>query len=518
MLIDDKGLSLVFSHNISGETHPCGCRHFPLGGLPQVAGALKNISDKNKLIYVDTGDTFFPSSKLPQSLEKSFTYAANNLALGLEKLGLNFYLPGDQDFARGLKFLQVLANNSKFQFLLTNLKNEKLLKHKRFIHLKSGPSEIFLLGVVDPDILLGEEKNLFWPPEIGLSKVMPEIKKEGYDSKNPLHRLVVLSHSGINQDYELAKKFPYIDWIIGAHDQSFTKSPLLEGNTKVVQALSRNHYLGHIFFDFKGGKSKDHFELIKVGKNLGKKLNPNPFYEFIKSHKIKMRELQRLEQSEIIVTPSNLPPFDPPSSCIECHEKQGEHWKKTAHSLAYLTLIKQKEEKNLNCLSCHTMGLNKKRGHYKSQNLVNFKDPPMNKKNPLDERIRKRTPKEISDFKKTYWKEIEDSFQGIKSVRGLGKKEKLKSINTWLKIDQKYKITHNFTGVQCLNCHSLHLDHPFEETKIVDKKLKTKCLNCHNSYQSPNWYQVKSNGLPGNLDEKKFEKALRAISCPKGMN
>ena len=58
-------LSLVFSHNISGETHPCGCRNFPLGGLPQVAGLFHNLSENSEVFYVDTGDTFFPSSVIP---------------------------------------------------------------------------------------------------------------------------------------------------------------------------------------------------------------------------------------------------------------------------------------------------------------------------------------------------------------------------------------------------------------------------------------------------------------------
>ena len=55
-------LALVFSHNISGETHPCGCRNFPLGGLPQVAGLFSSLSKNAEVFYVDTGDTFFPSS------------------------------------------------------------------------------------------------------------------------------------------------------------------------------------------------------------------------------------------------------------------------------------------------------------------------------------------------------------------------------------------------------------------------------------------------------------------------
>ena len=40
------GLSLFFSHNINGETHPCGCRQFPLGGMAQVNGILRSEEKK----------------------------------------------------------------------------------------------------------------------------------------------------------------------------------------------------------------------------------------------------------------------------------------------------------------------------------------------------------------------------------------------------------------------------------------------------------------------------------------
>src|SRR5438105_2293853 len=96
-----SNFSLVFSHNISGETHPCGCRNFPLGGLPQVAGLFADLSKKSEVFYVDTGDTFFPSTVIPSTMKDSLSFAANNLALGLEELGLKYFVPGDQDFALG---------------------------------------------------------------------------------------------------------------------------------------------------------------------------------------------------------------------------------------------------------------------------------------------------------------------------------------------------------------------------------------------------------------------------------
>src|SRR5690606_27500849 len=65
-------LKLLFSHNISGETHPCGCRTFPLGGLPQIAGEMHELQeDGSELFYVDTGDTFFPTNRLTIGMENS---------------------------------------------------------------------------------------------------------------------------------------------------------------------------------------------------------------------------------------------------------------------------------------------------------------------------------------------------------------------------------------------------------------------------------------------------------------
>jgi len=412
--------------------------------------------------------------------------------------------------------LEKLSQKRKFNFLITNLRDESVIKAQSFAYIGSGEHKVFILGILDPKFLTGAEKDLFTDPIQAIKKVMGVINKNGYDEKNPLHRLILLSHSGREKDYELAKRFPSIDWIIGAHDQSFTKTPLLEGKTKVVQTLSRNHYLGHIHFDFK--ENKDTFELIEVKEGLEKELSPNPFEEFIRAHKIKMRELQELEQSEIVVVKSNLPRLKPARSCIECHQIQGEHWKQTAHSMAFLTLIKSEEEKNLNCLGCHTLGLGEKRGYFKSQDLVSFKDPPRDEKNPLDESTREHTEFELRSLKKRYWRDIEDSFKGKKAVRDLKKSELLNSMNTLIKIDEKYKVTHNFTGIQCLNCHSMAHEHPFEDTKVKFINMKARCLKCHNAHQTPAWYQVKDNGLPGELDEKSFNQALREVGCPKGLN
>jgi hypothetical protein len=64
----------IFSHNINGETHPCGCRKFPLGGLPQVAGYLHKANKESSTIYVDTGDMLFQTTNLPPYYKNSHEF------------------------------------------------------------------------------------------------------------------------------------------------------------------------------------------------------------------------------------------------------------------------------------------------------------------------------------------------------------------------------------------------------------------------------------------------------------
>ncbi|MFP5492885.1 MAG: hypothetical protein ACLGG0_15385, partial [Bacteriovoracia bacterium] len=110
--------SLIFSHNINGETEPCGCRKFPLGGLEQAAGHFHQERSKGPVVYVDTGDLFFPSPVLPENVHRSLGHTAEKLAEAMDLLGLKFFVPGDQDFALGIDWLNKISQKAKFTFLL----------------------------------------------------------------------------------------------------------------------------------------------------------------------------------------------------------------------------------------------------------------------------------------------------------------------------------------------------------------------------------------------------------------
>lgn len=493
-----KNLALLFSHNISGETHPCGCRNFPLGGLPQVAGLFANLSSTSEVFYVDTGDTFFPSSVIPASMQDSLTFAANNLALGLDQLGLKYFVPGDQDFALGWDFLKQLSTKRKFEFLISNLKDETVIKHKRYAVIERGPSKIFLLGFVAPDVFNNPSlAEMFLGVNATLPQLIEELKKVGYEPQNAYHRLVVLSHAGFDPDEELASKFPNIDWIIGAHSQSFLRFSRDVGTTKIVQTLSKNHYVGDIAIDTNARKNSDTYTLHEIRDELEKNLSPNPFRAFIDQHKSKMNDIQMQEQARMggdtVVKIANTKKYKNPVSCLECHKAQSEFWQGTPHSIAYTTLMNVKEQNNLQCIKCHSLGLGDPKGFTNAKNMVSFKNKPI-----ID-----------------YWNQVHAMSSNIKSVRELESSQIRVIAQKWADIDKKSEVKHNFANVQCLNCHGIHDEHPFNADAGEDRehritKMKSKCLTCHTAEQAPEWYQKDQK----TVNEKVFSQKFKKMSCP----
>lgn len=491
-----KTLALVFSHNISGETHPCGCRNFPLGGLPQVAGLFNNLSKNAEVFYVDTGDTFFPSSVIPASMTESLSYAANNLALGLDQLGLKYFVPGDQDFALGLDFLKKMANTRNFEFLISNLADESLIKHKRFAVIEKNNSKIFLIGFVSPDVFNTKARNFFTDIPTTLPKLIDEIKKAGYEADNPYHRLVVLSHAGIDPDETLALKFPFIDWMIGAHSQSFLRFSRDVGNVKIVQTLSKNHYVGDINIDTNAKKTSDTYTLHEVRDELEKSLNPNPMRKFIDDHKTRMNEIQLQEQSKMGMDTSSHAPlkkYKTAVSCIQCHKPQGEFWQGTPHSIAYTSLMNVREQNNLQCIKCHSIGLGDPKGFTAAKNMISFKNKPI-----ID-----------------YWNQIHALSSEVKSVRKLDSKQIASISKKWIEFDKKSEVKNNFANVQCLNCHNQHDEHPFNSDvpETHDQKvaqIKSKCITCHTNDQSPEWYGKDSKIINEKIVAQKYKK----LSCP----
>ncbi len=86
-----------------------------------------------------------------------------------------------------------------------------------------------------------------------------QLQKEGVD------RIVVLSHLGMSQDIELARKIPGLSAVIGAHSHDFTPAPVWVENqatgrsVPIVQAGSSGRWLGELKLVLKNDGSADRY-------------------------------------------------------------------------------------------------------------------------------------------------------------------------------------------------------------------------------------------------------------------
>lgn len=484
-------VNILFSNNINGETHPCGCRNFPLGGLPQANGIIQNFNNQTASIYVDAGDTFFESTIVPEQLIKSQSFKANKIAEGLSKMGLKMMTPGDQDFALGESFLIDIAKKVNFKFLISNASSLMKLPHEKEIVLKIKDHSFIFIGITDPKLLKNTDAQLFVNSRDALSKILPQLTKK-YPNKN--RRIILISHSGLAADEKLAKEFQQIDWIIGSHTQSFLRKAYRFDNTNVVQALSRNHYIGQINVKLGMSNTKDEYEIHQTLDQTKDLIKNNPMISWLDQYKSEFDKILLSEQApELNTEGARIPTY---ISCSECHDKQVEFWQKTAHSLAYTTLIHAKSQNNLSCVKCHSVGLGDAKGFNSSKNMIQSDKKDFN----FDD----------------YWKEFGEKFKIKHPIRKLAQSERLKLSQEWIKFDSKHKVTANHTNVQCLNCHTQNAEHPFSDTITLSKAdYQAKCIECHTGDQSPEWYNKDDKGLATSLNDQYFSQKLKEVSCPK---
>lgn len=145
---------------------------------------------------------------------------------------------GNHDFDWGLNGLQEMKKEAHFPFLSSNIldQNGKPLPNIQPFIIKDMPGmKVGIVGVTTRDVTkvaaTEEVKNLQVLDQIEvLKRTIPEMKKQGAEL------IIVLSHSGLNKDKEIAKKVKGINVLIGGHSHDNLVMPLRVRNTMIVQA------------------------------------------------------------------------------------------------------------------------------------------------------------------------------------------------------------------------------------------------------------------------------------------
>eukprot|EP00818_Percolomonas_sp_WS_P009697 CAMPEP_0117445288 /NCGR_PEP_ID=MMETSP0759-20121206/5713_1 /TAXON_ID=63605 /ORGANISM="Percolomonas cosmopolitus, Strain WS" /LENGTH=595 /DNA_ID=CAMNT_0005237449 /DNA_START=9 /DNA_END=1796 /DNA_ORIENTATION=- len=180
-------------------------------------------------------------------------YKGKHMIDVLNEMNLDFVVPGNHEFDFGVDVLRNLINHSNFQWLATNIIEEKtgdVLEN--CLRLKVFDTEegfrVGMWGVCTqdstwlskPNSNTKEGERIFFVDVIETSKKMVKELKE----KWKCDVLIALTHLSMSQDVELAKAVPEIDVILGGHDHS--PQTWKVGRTLVHKAGSDAEYLTHL--------------------------------------------------------------------------------------------------------------------------------------------------------------------------------------------------------------------------------------------------------------------------------
>jgi len=455
--------SVIYSANTNAELEPCGCRSNPLGGLQRRYNwekSLDKATEKQHFLRIDSGDLLFETTPIPPYLATQSKQKAKALVQAYEILGMEYFTPGELDFALGTDALLSLLKTASFTTISSNIFSIKTSAplFKPFVIVEKNFKKIAIFALIDPNLSLPDNLKVTEPASAA-KKTLKDIfaLKPDY--------VILLSHLGLEFDRKLASEIEGIDLIFGSHTQSFLTTPERVGKTLIFHPSLRSQHIG--LYD---GQENTFFEMNESWNSPKKKLNLMDAH--IEKSKKNIAILNSHLDAQLFSdgprTQESADKIQTFPKCIQCHTPQYDFVKNTKHFQAFQTLVKARQSRNLDCLRCHTVGQGQSTGY--------------------------RTVKELVQDLNGRAIQAESFAQSLPKMRAQDLK----------------KISKAFIQVQCENCHGAAGNHPVieAESRLSGKVASATCLTCHTAERAPKWYR---NGKP---DNALIAEKIKEMSCP----
>jgi len=486
---------LIHSNDVLGEIEPCGCRTNPTGGMIRKERLLESLLEgrtRDQLLQLDSGDLFFSTQEIPDTLRGQTEIQALALARSLRITGLRAFVPGEKDFALGTAFFERLRTESGAKALAANLEKKTKSGWKRWLDadhtftLHSTGGRVHRVAVIG---LIGAKIRL--PKGLRATSPVPMLRQWISQNRKKADWLVALTHQGFDEDLQLARNIPGMDFIIGAHSQSYLQEPrVVESGgrrTSIHQCSFRNQAVGAIEL-----KAPPESRMLALEAALDPPADqpPGELQKLVAETRSRIAEANREQEKKIsalvqAAQKEGIPKFQTFAKCADCHFKQFDFWRNTPHARAYEALVKAGQHQNLECLSCHSVGLNDPEGYSRLHQLVEWSpaDPEDGKK--------KAAPPALESW-----------ISELRGARPAAARELLR------------QASRVHATVQCENCHSAGRDHPFGLETRPKVVASESCLQCHTAERAPGWY-LTVDGRP-KLDDSKVSANLKKMACPAG--
>ncbi|MCP4133486.1 MAG: hypothetical protein GY754_21130 [bacterium] len=240
-----KQLTLVYTNSLNGSFDFCDCKEEPNGGLVKRAAEIRKIRQQHGAVLLfETGD-FFLYDRDP--------LLAKYLIASYKLIGYDAVLFGDQEFTVGVKGF--IKYRSSLPFVCNNIliKSRGRFRRlfKRSVIITKKGVKIGVIGTISKEAFRYSSKKI--TRSVRVTGQAREIRRDIRAlRKKGAQIIVLLSHSGYEQDRRLAKTIRGIDVIVGGHSQTLIKKPERVGRAIIVQAGSNGARIGILKLSLKG--------------------------------------------------------------------------------------------------------------------------------------------------------------------------------------------------------------------------------------------------------------------------
>ncbi len=480
-------LFLFYNNDNISYIEPCGCRVTPIGGMDRRWNAMEKFPKEQRL-FVDAGNLLFKSPTAADHLKPQWVEEATGVIEAYNILGADAVTPGETDFALGVDKFRELTGKAKFPFISANLYEKKTgkLLLKDSVMIERAGRKIGVFGIFRPGLKLPEELEARDPVKTAEEEVK-KLRGQGADL------VVALSHQGFEYDEELARKVRGIDVIVGASSQSLLQNPVVENGTRIVQLSSEGQMLGYLEFDTANQIVNSVVAELNSDYDKPPEGKANPMKSLLAVTNLRIAEANRKFDEELWKKhEAKSISYQTFVSCRECHVEQAKFQEGNLHSAAFLTLVARHKEENMDCVKCHSVGMDAPGGF-----------------TSLADAFRRESGDPLP------WQEVKKTFKGFPAAGTDYRKNPGKIRGDVERMIANFKragVAKAFVSVQCENCHGPMEGHPFGDIKPgkVEPKL---CIQCHTPNQMPAWYDAK-----GNLKTAKVESAIKSLTCPRMKN
>lgn len=347
--------ALFVTCNLNGRIVPCGCEEGELGGIARAAAVFDTWKEeRSDHIVVDVGNATILSHEAADTVNRFTFDALERLGCAVVNCGINeVMLPPDK--------LIALAKGRSFQLISANFVHADTDKPVLPPHLvlARGGLRIAFIGLVDDQFAWPDRpQNLrLLPPEEALAREIPAVKEQA-------EVIVVLGFLRPEKLYELAQKFPDVALFIGGRTT-------VSSNTSETTEHSAIAYLGdegcsvaRLTFDMEPGE-RPHIEFTTKRLDEGVKVPAASPMAKLVGRFTQALDGKPLPGADWSLTMPCTGSFVGSDVCSMCHAKEFFKWYGSAHAGAYVTLLQQqpRQNKNRDCLACHTTGYGQPRGY-----------------------------------------------------------------------------------------------------------------------------------------------------------